>query len=102
MPFGVDQSNDNYYYYYHVPSYLTLPITRTSTEGNTIKSWLAPCVPSLGCGGNSRCALVSTGALQVANQFVRMIALGSPSGDLQLVTLVALIALDDLWCCPPY
>ena len=36
---------------------------------------------------------MSTGASQVANQFVRMILLGSPSGDVQLVTLVALIAL---------
>ena len=61
--------------------------------GQRHKSWLASCMPSLGCPGNSRCALASTGASQVANWFVGVIILGGPSGDLQLVTLVALIAL---------
>ena len=36
---------------------------------------------------------MSTGASQVANRCVRVISLGGPLGDLQLVTLVALIAL---------
>ena len=61
--------------------------------GRRHKSWLTPCMPSLGCLGDSRCTLVGTGASQVANWFVGMIILNGPSGDLQLVTLVALIAL---------
>ena len=66
---------------------------RSPYGGQRHKSWLASCMPSLGCPGNSRCALASTGASQVANWFVGVIILGGPSGDLQLVTLVALIAL---------
>ena len=61
--------------------------------GRRHKSWLASCMPSLGCPGDSRYALASIGASQVANWFVGVIKLGGPSGDLQLVTLVALIAL---------
>ena len=61
--------------------------------GRRHKSWLASCLPSVGCPGDIRCALASTGASQVANWFVWVIILGGPSGDLQLVTLVALIAL---------
>ena len=64
--------------------------------GQRHKSWLAPCVPSLRCLGDSRCALVGTGASQVANRCVQVMILGGPLGDLgdlQLVTLVVLIAL---------
>ena len=61
--------------------------------GRRHKSWLASCMPSLGCPGDSRYALASIGASQVANWFVGVIKLGGPSGDLQSVTLVALIAL---------
>ena len=51
-------------------------------------------MPTLGRLGDSRCALTSTGATQVAHYWCfRVIILGGPSGDLQLVTLVALIAL---------
>ena len=50
-------------------------------------------MPRLGRLGDSRCALASTGAPQVASWFVRVIILGGPSGNLQLVTLGALIAL---------
>ena len=57
------------------------------------KSWLAPCMPRLRRLGDSGCALASTGAPQVANWFVRVIILGGLSGDLQLITLVVLIAL---------
>ena len=74
-------------------NYNSLGLAQNMHYGVPRTDWLAPCVPSLGCLGDSRCALVSTGASQVANQFVRMILLGSPLGDLQLVTLVALITL---------
>ena len=50
-------------------------------------------MPSLGCLGDSRCALESTGESQVASWFVRVMILGGLSGDLYFVTLVALITL---------
>ena len=56
-------------------------------------TWLALCMASLRCLEDSRCALVGTGASQVANRCVQVISLGGPLGDLQLVTLVVLIAL---------
>ena len=68
-------------------------LSTEATEGNAISPVLAPFMPRPSRLGDYRCNLASTGASQVADWCVRLMVLGDPSGDLQLVTLVALIAL---------